>query len=364
MIQPGLFDLFSAYARLDKCTDPLMKLNDIIEWELFRPKLQSIRNNDLIGRKGFDVVMMFKVLILQALYNLSDDAMEYMLRDRLSFMRFLGLTMTDKVPDAKTIWKYREQLTEAELIKPLFDKFEEYLRTKGFQASGGQLIDATIIQVPVQHNSKEETEQIKEGQVPENWSEAKAEQKDTDARWTQKGKKSFYGYKDHINADAEHKIIRNYEVTSANTHDSQVFEEIVLLPTNISEEGSIEHEVVYADSAYYSEQIRIHLEVNGIESKICSKCYRNKELSEEEKARNRESSKTRCRVEHIFGAMYQKAHDRVMRSIGFLRAKAVIGLRNLAYNMTRYGYLSGAKGVWCKIIEIGGEMGKISPNKS
>jgi hypothetical protein len=127
MIPSGLFDSFTAYARLDKCTDPLLKLKELIDWELFRPQLQSIRNNDYAGCKGFDVVMMFKILILQALYNIADDVMEYMLRDRLSFMRFLDLTMTDKVPDAKTIWKYREQLTKAEMIKPLFDKFEEYL---------------------------------------------------------------------------------------------------------------------------------------------------------------------------------------------------------------------------------------------
>jgi transposase len=145
MIQSGLFDTFTAYARLDKCTDPLLKLNKIIEWDLFRPQLQSIRNNDIVGCKGFDVVMMFKILILQALYNLADDAMEYMLRDRLSFMRFLGLAMTDKIPDAKTIWKYREQLTKAGLIKPLFDKFGEYLNEKGFEAAGGQIVDATII---------------------------------------------------------------------------------------------------------------------------------------------------------------------------------------------------------------------------
>ena len=163
MFQPSFFDLFTAYARLDKCTDPLLKLNEIIEWELFRPQLQDIRHNEAVGRKGFDVVMMFKILILQALYNLADDVMEYMIRDRLSFMRFLGLSTTDKVPDAKTIWKYREQLMEAELIRPLFDKFEEYLSEKGFKAAGGQLIDATIIQVPIQHNKVEETEQIKKG---------------------------------------------------------------------------------------------------------------------------------------------------------------------------------------------------------
>jgi IS5 family transposase len=274
--------------------------------------------------------------------------MEYMVRGRLSFMRFLDLTMAARVPDAKTIWKFREQLTEADLIKPLFEKFGEYLSEKGFKASGGQLIDATIIEVPIQHNSTEETEQIKEGQTPENWSEAKAAQKDEDARWTKKGDKSFYGYKDHINADAEYKIIREYEVTPANIHDSQVFEDIVSVVENETDER-IETEKanpeVYADSAYHSEQIRIFLSNNGLESKICSKGARNKELSEEEKSQNRERSKTRCRVEHIFGAMYQKAHDQVLRGVGLVRAKAKIGLRNLAYNMTRYCYLAVSKGL-------------------
>ena len=349
MIQLGLFDLFSAYARLDKCIDPLIKLNKIIDWELFRAQLHGIRNNELVGCKGFDVVMMFKILILQALYNMSDDATEYMLRDRLSFMRFLGLGMTDKVPDAKTIWKYREQLTEAGLIKPLFDKFGEYLSEKGFEAAGGQIVDATIISVPIQHNTKEETEQIKQGQTPEAWSNAKEEQKDQDARWTKKGNKSYYGYKDHINADAKHKIIRDYEVTPASTHDSQVFEEIVSVPEQEigGENGGAPEQTneVYADSAYHSEQIRLYLASKGLEPKICSKGARNKELSDEEKKQNRERSKIRCRVEHVFGAMYQKAHDQVLRGIGIVRAMTKIGLRNLSYNMTRYCYLSGAKGL-------------------
>ena len=346
MIKLGLFDLFTAYARLDKCTDPLLKLNEIIDWELFRPQLQTIRNNETVGCKGFDVVMMFKVLILQALYNLADDSMEYMLRDRLSFMRFLGFGMTDKIPDAKTIWKYREQLTKAGLTGPLFDKFGEYLKEKGFKAAGGQLIDATIVQVPVQHNSKDETEQIKTGQTPENWSQAKTEQKDQDARWTQKGNQSYYGYKDHINADAEHKIIRDYEVTPANTHDSQLFEDIISVP-EIGLEGAASSDAlkVYADSAYYSEQIRLYLASVGLEGNICSKGTRNHALNDEEKKQNREYSKTRCRIEHIFGAMYQKAHEQVLRGIGIVRVRAQIGLRNLAYNMTRYCYLAATKGL-------------------
>ena len=200
----------------------------------------------------------------------------------------------------------------------------------------------------MQHNSEKENEQLKNGHTPEDWSEAKSEQKDKDARWTQKGKKSFYGYKDHINADAGHKIIRDYEVTPANTHDSQVFEEIVSEPEAKTGENAASAEQeneVYADSAYYSEQIRLYLSSHGMESKICSKGVRNKGLSEEEKKQNRERSKTRCRIEHVFGAMYQKAHDRVLRGIGLVRIKTQIGLRNLGYNMTRYCYLAGAKGI-------------------
>ena len=239
--------------------------------------------------------------------------------------------------------------SEAKLIKPLFDKFGEYLNEKGFKAAGGQIVDATIIPVPIQHNTEEETEQIKKGHTPEAWSEAKSEQKDQDARWTQKGKKSFYGYKDHINADAKHKIIRDYEVTPANTHDSQVIDEIVsVAELEIVGENatSTEHtNEVYGDSAYNSEQIREKLASNGLEPKICSKRVRNKELSEEEKKQNRERSKIRCRVEHVFAAMYQHAHDRVLRGIGIMRAKTKIGFRNLSYNMTRYCYLAGAKGL-------------------
>jgi IS5 family transposase len=349
MNQLGIFESSFAYGRLDKCTDPLLKLNGAIDWELFRTQLESIRRNKYAGRKAFDVLLMFKILILQSLYNLADDAMEYMIRDRLSFMRFLDLSLTDKIPDAKTIWKFREELTEANLIRPLFDKFEEYLKEKGFEAEKGQIIDATIIETPVQHNSSEENEEIKNEEMPEECSKAKASQKDTDARWTKKGNKSYYGYKDHVNVDVEHKMIREYEVTPANVHDSQVFEKILGNPKAESAGQSAEGESagrpkVYADRAYSSEKIIRCVEEKGMEARICSKGSRCKVLNEEEKAKNREKSRIRCRVEHVFGSMYQKARDHIMRSIGIARAKTQIGLRNLAYNMTRYSYLWSIEG--------------------
>jgi IS5 family transposase len=282
------------------------------------------------GRKSFEPVMMFKVLILQALYNLSDDAMEYQIRDRLSFQRFLGLDFNDTVPDAKTIWLFREQLVRANLVKVLFDRFDARLRQMGLSARKGQIVDATIVRVPVQKFTKEETEILAGGKVPE-WSPQKKRQKDTEARWTRKNGRSFFGYKDHVEVDADLKIIRKYEITPASTHDSQVFEEI-LDPTNTNRD-------VFADSAYRSEEHEKMLAREGYRGHVQRKGQRNHPLTRWEKRGNRTRSKIRSRVEHIFGAQYKKAANLMVRSIGLARAKAALGLRNLAYNISRSVFL-------------------------
>ena len=136
------------------------------------------------GRKPFDAVLMFKVLALQTLYNLSDEQVEYQIRDRISFMRFLGLGLEDAVPDATTVWLFREALAKAGLVKTLFERFNRHLDAKGYIARGGQIIDATIIGAPKQRNKREENEAIKAGQTPEGWKDkpAKKAQKDGDAR--------------------------------------------------------------------------------------------------------------------------------------------------------------------------------------
>ena len=161
-------------------------------------------------------------------------------------MRFLGLSLGDAVPDEKTIWLFREQLTEAGLIKRLFQEFDAFLEEKGFSARKGQIIDASIVEAPRQRNSREENRQIKAGQIPEDWSEQKKRQKDTDARWTKKNGQNYYGYKSHIDVDVKHKLIRDYEVTPASVHDSQVFEDL------LDEDNSSRD--VWADSAYRSEE--------------------------------------------------------------------------------------------------------------
>src|ERR1700732_829600 len=173
MGQLGFFDLSRRYEGLDVKDDPLVAIAAMVPWESLRPKLKAslitggLRASDVArkspaGRKPWDEVVIFKALVLQALYNLSDDQAEYQLRDRLSFMRFLGLGLEDAVPDSKTLWLYREALAKAGAVEELFDLFDGFLKDKGYLAMGGQIIDATIVSAPKQHNSREENETIKE----------------------------------------------------------------------------------------------------------------------------------------------------------------------------------------------------------
>lgn len=334
-MQRGLFDWQFRLKKLDKNGDPLGHLNDVIPWQSFRPTLNTVREKvrkSNAGAKPYDAVMMFKILVIQSLYNLSDDAVEYQIMDRISFMRFLGLNLGDRVPDAKTIWLFREQLTKANLTKELFKEFDRFLRNNGFAAQKGQIIDASIVAAPKQRNSREDNKRINNGDIPEDWNQAKRRQKDTDARWVKKMGENHFGYKNHINIDVKNKLIRDYDVTDAATHDSHVFDDL-LDDTNTSRD-------VYADSAYRSKDRLKILSKRGFRDRVQRKGYRHKKLTQREKRGNHTRSKTRCRVEHVFGVQAMMAGDLIMRSIGITRARAKIGLRNLAYNMFRYKTLA------------------------
>jgi IS5 family transposase len=338
----GLFDLDFRMNEIAQGGDPLIKLNEAIEWERFRPYVESIRTKERKSRAGrppFDGVMMFKILILQSLYNLADAATEYQIRDRLSFMRFLGLTLADRVPDAKTIWLFREQLTEAELVEPLFAIFDGILNEKGFTARKGQIIDASIVAAPRQRNTREENETIKEtGKAPEAWEDkpAKLRQKDVDARWTKKNSVTHYGYKNHLCVDVKHKLIRGWAVTDAAVHDSNIFEEL------FDEDNTASG--VWADSAYRSEKTIKTLQQWGLREHIQRKGDRGGALSEREKRGNRTRSRIRARIEHVFGVQAMRAGTLLVRTIGIVRARSKIGLRNLAYNLDRFASLATAKG--------------------
>src|SRR4030043_2030292 len=336
MMQTGLLDWQIRFRQLDAGGDPLPKLKKLVDWEGFRPDLEAVRDKERksnAGRKPFAVILMFKVLVLQSLYNLSDERIEFQIRDRLSFMGFLGLSLGDAVPDEKTIWLFREQLTEAGVIKRLFKEFDEFLEEKGFSARRGQIIDASIVEAPRQRNSRDENRQIKAGETPEGWSDQKKRQKDTDARWTRKNGKNYYGYKKHIDIEVEHKLIRDYEVTPASVHDSQVFE-VLLDEDNSSRDG-------WADSAYRSGEKLGGLGKRRFREHLQRKGCKHKKLTARERRGNRARSGIRSRVEHIFGVQAMRAGDLIIRTIGLIRGKVKVGVRNLAYNLDRFCVLVG-----------------------
>jgi IS5 family transposase len=285
------------------------------------------------GRPRMDPVMMLKVLFLQKLYDLSDQAMEYQIADRMSFQRFLKIQNTKGIPDQKTIWLFREQVKEHGLIDELFDTFVQKLREKSLIVNSGKIVDASIVHAPMQRNTREENQKINEGSIPEEWKDQpnKVRQKDVDATWVKRHGKAHFGYKNHVKVDSKSKLIENYQVTVSSEHDSQALEDVL--------EESDREQKLYADSAYRSEEIETELKRRGIRSCIHEKGKRGAPLTKTQQKRNRLKSKTRARVEHVFGHIKKKMGGLKVRSIGWERAAVNIGLFNLAYNIDRANYL-------------------------
>ena len=330
-MQSSFYDLDNRYAQLSKQGDPLERLSAVIGWELFRPiieRMDAKARKSLAGRKPTDRVLMFKVIILQRLHNLADEKLEFQIKDRLSFMRFLGLELAGNVPDARTVWAFREELKEHHLVDALFDAFNAQLLGLGVAMKSGQIIDATFVPVPIQRNSRSDNEAVKAGDTPSDWSDKKAAHKDLDARWTKKNNQSHYGYKGHINIDAVSKVITQWVATDASVHDSQALE-AVLRPASVGGAN------VHADSAYRSAQIEALLADKQLTSHIHERAYKDAPLTDEQNASNKVKSKVRARVEHVFGHMQTAMGGMLIRSIGFARAHVAIGLMNLTYNLSR-----------------------------
>jgi len=328
-------------ARLSDLGDPLEKVKGIIDWEIFRPLLEqcfALTPKGPGGRPPLDRVMMFKIVMLQQWYNIADFQTEYQINDRLSFQRFLGLTLNDRVPDEKTIWAFKEQLKQNDTDKALFAMLTKKLEDEAIITREGSLIDASFVEVPKQRNTRDENKTIKEGEIPEEWKGKdkaavnKRRQKDTDARWTKKNGENIYGYKNHAKVDKDTKLIVEAVITPANVHDSQPFVELV---------DSADNEI-WADSAYagagFEEEIK--QKNPDIILHICEKGYRNTPLTDEQKAGNNEKSKIRCRVEHVFGYQTMSMNGMKMRCIGLRRAVREITFKNMAYNLKRCSYLN------------------------
>lgn len=335
-MQIGFWDESLRLEKLSELGDSLERLNNAINWEIFRPTLNKVFKKQAKGAGGrppYDYLLLFKVLVLQRIYNLSDDQTEYQINDRMSFMRFLGLHLGDRVPDAKTIWLFRDTLTKANVIRELFNIFNKQLEEAHLITRTGTIVDATFVEAPRQHNSKDERDDIKQGKIPEEWQKPKNKnklrQKDVDATWTRKGNQTYYGYKDHVKADADSKLITDYAVTTASTHDSQPMPEMINSKDN----------VIYADSAYWGKVVAGKLPKDVI-NMIHERGTKAQPLSEEQRKNNKKKSKVRCRIEHIFGFMTNSMHGITVRSIGIERAAFNIGLSNLIYNLCRFEFLN------------------------
>jgi IS5 family transposase len=318
---------------------------------MFRPALEGAiprADRSKGGRPAFDHLLMFKVLILQAMHALSDERCEYLIKDRLSFMRFLGLGLSDPVPDANTIWTFREALKRTDAVDGLFRRFDEALRASGFLAMSGQIVDATIVAAPRQRNTIEEKKAIRDGRIPEAWKDkpAKLAQKDRDARWTVKYTKAkpredgsvppvdlaipAFGYKNHVAIDRGFGLIRNWTTTNAAAHDGARLED-VLDRTNTASD-------VWADTAYRSAKNEAMLIRRGLMSRIHRKKPPGQPMPERMRIANAQKSKVRSAVEHVFA--HQKGPMGLfVRTIGIARARVKIGLANLAYNMRRLVWL-------------------------
>jgi IS5 family transposase len=339
MKQKGFFDETDRLRKLSELGDSLEKLNKHIKWEDFRGILTRVLKKEAQGPGGrppFDYVMMFKVLILQKIYNISDDQAEYQINDRLSFQRFIGIQLYDTVPDAKTICHFRETLKEAKILDTIFYRFTEKLEKENIITYSGSIIDATFVDVPKQRNTRDENKEIVEGNVPKKWltkkNRHKRAQKDTDARWMTKNKVRHYGYKDHIKIDKKSKIITKYRVTSASVHDSQELKNLI---------DKKKDKCIYADSAHAGKELQKCIPAH-IKNRIHEKGYRNKPLTKTQERKNTAKSRIRARVEHVFAAM-QQFGGIFIRTIGITRAEMQIGLLNLAYNLKRYTHLMEAK---------------------
>ena len=274
-----LFDAENAAQKLSEIGNPLEKLDSVIDFEMFRSRLEESMVNHSTksnaGAKQYDVVMMFKVMVLRQYYNLSYEQTEYQIIDRSSFKQFLGLTSGDKVPDANTIRNFFEGLKEKGLGERLFQGFVDNLLEKGFIFNEGQIVDASFVLAPCQRNTREENKKIKAGEGDELWNDRpnKKRQKDIDASWAQKGGEDFFGYKVSAKVDGKSKFVKKIVVTTASPHDSKMFPDLM----DESDRG----QVTFADSAYVGQEET--LQKYGLKDEICEKGYRGNPLTDEQR---------------------------------------------------------------------------------
>jgi transposase len=322
--RPSFFDIDERLHRLSGLGDHLEAFAEAVDFEMLRADFMAALNYSdgaQGGRPPFIPVMMFKILVIQAMDNLSDERAEFLISDRMFFMRFLGLSLADRVPDARTIWLYREKLTKAGAIEPLFARFDAALRASGYIPMSGQIVDAALVATPKQRNTEDEKKAINEGRILEEWKDrpAKLRQKDRDAR-----------SRCALDCEVQHgeRASRRNEATRRHRHN-----------TNTASS-------VWADTAYRSAANATFMEKSGFVSRVHRKKPKGKPMPEAvhratAPPRHRataEKPKVRSYVKHVFAAEKDRT-GLLIRTIGIARAKVKIGMANLVYNFMRLIFL-------------------------
>lgn len=338
-----LFIAEAREAKLMQFTGRLERLATLVDWQGLARAV-----NDATGREGqrpkggrppYPTEALLKIVVLQQLYgNLSDEEMEYCLLDRMSWQRFTGLTGHRHLPDARTLWAFKNLLAQQGGAEALFKIVGEQLAAAGLKACGGQIVDATFVTVPKTGVTDEERQQLNTGHLPDHWRAKQAAHKDGDARWTKKGNHAFYGYKAHINVDQQHKLIRAIEVTPANVDDRVPLEDLLDTTKARLDDGKTLH----ADRGYHGQAVREMLRRKGLVDGVARKDDPNRCDQTELHARNKRLAKIRARVEHVFGD-WQQSSGKTLRCIGHVRAKAQTIIRACVYNLRRWLFI-GRKG--------------------
>ena len=291
----------------------LKKIDGQINWRPFEKLLEPLYHPTQ-GRPSHPPLVMFKALLLQQWYGLSDPGLEEAICDRWSFQRFLSLSLKDPVPDETRICRFRKMLAQADLGERLFGLLEEQLDAKGLLVRRGSLIDATLVKAQPHAPRKGEASP------------------DPDADWTRRGKDGHFGYKVHLTVDQGSDLLRHLALTRASTSESRLFEEMV-----IGDETA-----VFADGAYAKDARKAALRGRGVFCGIINRPWRYRPITEQQKRRNKFYSRVRRAVERVIGTLKCRYGMERCRYIGRVRNHNHLWFKGMCYNLKKMLVLQGA----------------------
>lgn len=295
-----------------KLNQRLDRVSQLVDWKPFELKLSQIYSSK-VGRPSYPILLLFKCLLLQAWYSLSDYELESALDDRFSFRRFVKLSVSERAPDHSTFSRFRDQLIEHGVHDQLFKELDRQLESRGLMLKKGTLVDATVIEAaPKKPNQNEDGAAGKSTVDPE-------------ADWTKKGGRYLFGYKAHMGVDQGSELIRRIAMTPAHVHDGEMLGQVI----------SGDELWAFADKAYDSAKNHKILQEKNVENGILMKGTRKRKLSKVEKMCNRILSKLRCPVERVFGTLKRSYRYNRARYLGLRKNSLQLTIMSMAYNLRR-----------------------------